>query len=311
MVSQDGTLTYRARSDGSPYAVINQASGTYTSLPSGGDNVNCGAVLYRVDNNPVLLLCGLTPAYRSLWVGERGPDVAELNANLVQLGYAARARLDPSSDYFSYETASGLQRLQSKLGEGQTGSLVLGQAVFLPEPVRIGQVTGELGGSAGPGARVLDATSGTLEVRVNLGSSQQGEVKVGDAAQVILPGNVSVTGKVDRVGRVAQIPAGQNSSAGDATLAAYISLDNPEKASTLDMAPVHVNITTQGVDGVLSVPVTALVGQSGGGFAVEVVRTGGRRELVTVELGLFDSADGRVEVKGNLREGDQVVVPSL
>src|SRR5207253_2166065 len=30
MVSQYGILTYRARSDGSPYAVINRAGGTYT-----------------------------------------------------------------------------------------------------------------------------------------------------------------------------------------------------------------------------------------------------------------------------------------
>ena len=36
MVSLDGTLTYRARSDGSPYSVINQARGTYTRLPEGG-----------------------------------------------------------------------------------------------------------------------------------------------------------------------------------------------------------------------------------------------------------------------------------
>src|SRR5436190_11848528 len=58
MVSQYGTLTYRARSDGSPYAVINRARGTYTKLPKSGDQVDCGQVLYRVNDNPVLLLCG-------------------------------------------------------------------------------------------------------------------------------------------------------------------------------------------------------------------------------------------------------------
>ena len=84
MVSQYGTLAYRARSDGSPYAVINRARGTYTKLPEAGDKVDCGDVLYRVDDKPVLLLCGSTPAYRSLSEGERGPDVSELNANLVQ-----------------------------------------------------------------------------------------------------------------------------------------------------------------------------------------------------------------------------------
>ena len=68
MVSLDGTLTYRARSDGSPYSVINQARGIYTKLPDDGDKVDCGDVLYRVDDDPVLLLCGTVPAYRDLHI---------------------------------------------------------------------------------------------------------------------------------------------------------------------------------------------------------------------------------------------------
>ena len=109
-----------------------------------------------------------------------------------------------------------------------------------------------------------------------------------------------MTGKVDRLGRVAQAPAGQDGNAGGATIPAYISLDDPEKARGLDQAPVQVDITTEGVESALSVPVTALVGKSGGGFAVEVVRAGGRRELVAVKLGLFDTAGGRVQVEGDL-----------
>jgi multidrug efflux pump subunit AcrA (membrane-fusion protein) len=72
-----------------------------------------------------------------------------------------------------------------------------------------------------------------------------------------------------------------------------------------------VDITTRGVDDALSVPVTALVGKSGGGFAVAVVRAGGRRELVAVKVGLFDAAGGRVQVDGGVRAGDRVAVPSL
>jgi peptidoglycan hydrolase-like protein with peptidoglycan-binding domain len=293
-----------------PYTVFNQARGTYTELPNSGDRVACGDVLYRVNDHPVLLLCGSTPAYRSLSEGDSGPDVTEFSANLEDLGYATRAHLDPSSGSFSAATARALKRLQSKLGEDQTGSLDLGQAVFLPEPVRIAKVIGELGGSVQPGATVMYATSDTLEVQVALDPSQQGEVKAGDRAQITLPGNKSVAGKVDRLGRVAQVPAGQNTNAGYATIPAYISLDHPEQARGLDRAPVQVEITTRGVASALSVPVTALVGTSGGGFAVEVVRTGGRRELVAVKLGLFDDADGRVQVEGDLRQGDRVVVPS-
>jgi hypothetical protein len=310
MVSLYGTLTYRARSDGSPFAVINRARGTYTKLPNAGDRVDCGGVLYRVDDRPVLLLCGSTPAYRSLSEGASGPDVSELNANLVQLGYATRAQLDSSFGHFGSATASALEKLQSKLGEDRTGSLKLGQVVFLPESVRIATVTGQLGGTAHPGAQVAQATSGTLEVQLALDPSQQDEVKKGDRAQIMLPSNTAVTGRVDRLGRVAQVPAGQNGAAGAATIPAYISLDHPERARGLDKAPVQVNITTRGVESALNVPVTAMVGRSGGGFAVEVVRADGRRELVAVELGLFDSAGGRVQVEGDLRVGDRVVVPS-
>jgi hypothetical protein len=309
MVSQYGILTYRAQSDGSPYVVINRVGGTYTGLPNAGDNVDCGGGLYRVNNRAVLLLCGSTPAYRSLSKGESGPDIAELNANLVRLGYATRAQLDPSSRNFTSSTALAIEKLQSKLGEARSGSLDLGRVVFLPRSVRIAKVTGELGGPAQPGAEVAQATSDTLEVEVNLDPSQQHEVKVGDRAEITLPDDTAATGEVERLGKVAQVQTGQDPNAG-ATIPAYISLDHPQRARSFDQAPVQVAITTRGVTNALSVPVTAIVGRSGG-FAVEVVRAAGQRELVRVKLGLFDTADGRVQViEGDLREGDHVVVPS-
>jgi hypothetical protein len=125
-----------------------------------------------------------------------------------------------------------------------------------------------------------------------------------------------VTGRVEGVGRVAAAPADQGTgttqdpSAAAATIRVYITLDHPERARGLDEAPVQVEITTNGVANALSVPVTAIVG-SGDGFAVEVVRGDGQHELVTVKPGLFDTAGGRVQVEGDLRVGDDVVVPSL
>jgi hypothetical protein len=312
MVSLDGTLTYRARSDGSPYSVINQARGTYTELPDDGDKIACGDVLYRVDDHPVLLLCGTIPAYRDLHSADVGNDVRQLNQNLHELGYDAKAgvEIDPGSTSFSAGTAQALEALQHDKGIDVTGGLAIGAAVFLPESVRIAKVAGELGRPAQTGAPVLYATSDTPEVRVQLEVSQQGELKQGEAARITLPGNKSVTGSVDRLGSVARVPEGPNANAGAATIPAYISLDNPEDAHGLDKAPVQVDITTEGVASALNVPVTALVGKSGGGFAVEVIRADGRRELVAVKLGLFDTTAGRVQVEGDLREGDRVVVPS-
>jgi peptidoglycan hydrolase-like protein with peptidoglycan-binding domain len=311
LVSGAGTLTYRARSDGSPYAVVNQASGVYTQLPEAGDKVGCGGVLYRVDNRPVLLLCGTVPTYRALRVGGRGPDIRQLNRNLHRLGYDtdAHVRIDPGDNAFTSKTEQALRVLQRKKGVGVTGELATDDAVFLPEAVRIAKVTGQLGAPARPGAPVLTATSDKLHVRVDLDASQQGEVHKGDRAQITLPGNTPVTGRVASFGRIAQ--AEQGSQAADATIPTFINLDDPAKAAGLDQAPVDVDVTTKGVDNALSVPVNALVGKSGGGFAVEVVRAGGRRELVAVKLGLFDTGGGRVQVDGDLRAGDSVVVPSI
>jgi hypothetical protein len=247
----------------------------------------------------VLLLCGTVPAYRDLRSGDVGRDVRQLNRNLH----------NPDDDEFTWTTEKALEELQRDKGLDVTGELDADDVVFLPESVRIAKVTGELGGRARPGAEVAQVTSHTLEVQVNLDASQQGQVRKGDRAQITLPGNKAVKGKVDRLGRVAQT-AGKDADAGAATIPAYLSLDE-RKARGLDRAPVQVEITTSGVEGALSVPVLALVGKSGGGFAVEVVRDAGRRELVAVELGLFDTASGRVEVEADLDEGDQVVVPSL
>jgi hypothetical protein len=246
-------------------------------------------------------------------VGVKGRDVRQLNRNLHELRYDADAHvhIDPGDNDFTSKTEQALRVLQRNKGVGVTGGLEIDDAVFLPVAVRIAKVTGQVGGSAGPGAPVLSATSDKLEVQVNLDPSQQGEVHKGDRAQITLPGNTPVTGRVAGFGRVAQTPAGQGGQAADATIPTYISLDDPAKARGLDQAPVHVDITTKGVDSALSVPITALVGKSGGGFAVEVVRAGGRRELVAVKLGLFDTANGRVQVDGRLDKHDLVVVPSI
>jgi hypothetical protein len=74
---------------------------------------------------------------------------------------------------------------------------------------------------------------------------------------------------------------------------------------------VRVGITTDRVRGALTVPVTALLAQSGGGYAVELAGAGESNHLVPVSLGLFDDADGLVQVTGSgLAAGQKVVVPS-
>ncbi|MCU7722266.1 hypothetical protein ODJ79_00905 [Actinoplanes sp. KI2] len=286
-VSQNGTLSYAAQADGSDYPVVNQAAGVYTELPAAGQVVACGHVLYRVGDDPVLLLCGSRPFYRDLAEGDDGWDVAILNRNLGVAG-----------DEFTGKTASGLSELLDK------EELSVGDAVVLPGPVRISGVTAQLGGRAVPGSPLGTAVTTRHEVVVQLNAAQQAQVKVGNRAQVTLPDNRVTGGRVSRIGTVAT--QGRD---GSATVPVYLSLDKPKDAGTLDAAPVRVQITTAGVKNALIVPVTSLIG-AGTGYAIERVTAAGGRETVPVKLGLFDDAAGMVQVTGDLRAGDRVVVPS-
>ena len=310
-VSQSGTLSYSAGADGAPYAVVNRAQGTYTWVPAAGTRVDCGDTLYKVGEKPVILVCGSTPAYRDLAGGDDGKDVRALNKTLVNEGYADKSELDPDSGHFGWATAAALEKLQDKRGADVTGRLDLGQAVFLPGPLRIGKVTAKNGTSASPGRTVMQASSNRHEVTVKLDAAQQSEGKKGDDAQITLPDNRTTPGVVSRVGTVVTTSSKNGSDSGSATIPVYVTLKHPKDAGTLEQAPVQVQITTDGIDHALIVPVTALIGRAGGGYAVEAAAgTDGRTRIVPVTLGLFDDANGRVQVSGALSVHDRVVVPS-
>ena len=68
--------------------MLARLSGTVTALPAVGDVIRRGGRLYAVDGEPVLLMYGAVPAYRTLaeGVGD-GRDVEQLERNLAALGY--------------------------------------------------------------------------------------------------------------------------------------------------------------------------------------------------------------------------------
>lgn len=327
-VSVNGTLTYLAQADGSPYVVINQGSGIYTELPAAGRVISEGQALYRVNDSPVVLLYGSTPAYRTLSAGDNGPDVAELNADLVQLGYATSGQLSPTSAVFGSPTTTALEKLQRALGVTQNGTLALGQAVFEPSAMRVMTLSAQLGSAAQANQTVMQATSTTRQVQVALDASQQINVAVGDKVTITLPNNRITPGVVSSVGTVASCPSSQgsggansssvapgtdacSSSSGNSapTIPVGITPSDPATTGTWDQAPVRVGITTATVPSALAVPVTALLAQSGGGYSVEVVGSGGINHLVAVSLGLFDDAAGLVQVTSpRLAAGQKVVV---
>ena len=298
--SVTGTLGYSQA-----YAVSGQGGGTVTWLPSAGQVISQGQVLYKTDlTDPVLLLYGTLPDWRTLDEGMTGADVTQLNQDLVSLGYASSAEISATGwDYYSWETSAAVGKLQSAAGiSSPSGSLAQGSVVFEPTAVRVTQLLGTVGNPAsGP---VLSATSDQHVVNIPLSTSDESEVAVGDAVSVTLPDGSATPGKISSVGTVA---SGTGSSA---MIPVTVDLTDPSAAGTLDQAPVTVEITAESVSNVLAVPVDALVAQSSGGYAVEVTGAHNTRRLVTVTPGLFDDASSYVQVTGNLTPGQRVVVPA-
>src|SRR6516165_3321644 len=130
-VQVSGSLSY-AGAD----TVVNQAAGTaYTALPGPGAIIRRGQRVYEVDGAPVTLFYGARPQWRALSEGVvPGPDVAQLDRNLIALGFGAYLTV---SDYFTGATAYAVELWQQATGLPVTGTVPLGQVVFEPGPLRV------------------------------------------------------------------------------------------------------------------------------------------------------------------------------
>ena len=307
-----GSLGYQGA-----YSIANQMPGTaYTQLPNLGTPVRRGQRLYEVDGTPVFLFYGGRPEWRPLSAGVTpGPDVAQLDANLIALDYATAATLTVS-DYYTGATAYAVELWQQAAGLPVTGTVPLGQVAYAPGPLRITSVVPGLGAGPQPGGQVLTATSPVPVVAAALPVSQQYLVKAGDHVTITLPDGVTTTpGIVSSVSSVATAASpsdgsspGPGGGSSQATVQLLVRLIHPDAAGNLDQAPVNVNIVTAEARDALAVPVTALVALAGGGYAVQVVH-GATRSLVVVHAGLF--SDTLVQVSGpGLSAGQVVEVPT-
>ncbi|HEX3512235.1 MAG TPA: peptidoglycan-binding domain-containing protein [Solirubrobacteraceae bacterium] len=151
----DGTLGY-----GSTLELYDRLGGTFTWLPSVGAIISRGGALFRIDNEPVVLMYGSVPAYRELKQGvSDGPDVSELNANLIALGDDPYGAIG-ERDRFGEATAAAVERWQKAEGLPETGSIELGRVIFAPSARRVTAVKVSLGQDP-PGASAPSPASTT------------------------------------------------------------------------------------------------------------------------------------------------------
>lgn len=297
--TEGGQLGY-----GPATTVTSQLRGTLTKLPESGDEIKRGHELYEVDGDPVVLMYGSKPSYRPLTVGTEGSDVTRFEKNLSALGYDGFT----VDDEYTSDTADAVLEWQDDIGVAETGTVELGRVAYASGPVRIDSVQANPGEPAAPGKKVLAYTGTGQAVTVELDTSDQRLAKKGAEVTVTLPENEKVTADIDKVTTV--IEPGEQGQDPTTKVEVTIWLDSAKAkkaAARYALASVDVAFTAGKRKDVLTVPVTALVALSEGGFGVEVVN-GGTSSYVPVETGLF--ADGKVEVSGQgIAEGTVVGVP--
>jgi len=283
--------------------VINQLAGTYTKLPATGRLIRRGGVLFRVDDQAVVLMRGRTPAWRPFELGMTpGPDVRELQANLIALGYASGLLSEPTGHY-DLATDDAVQRWQAATGYPVTGQIAVGEVVFLAGPVLVGAISVAPGQQATPGTQPFQASTPVREVRVPV-TPIMPPVTVGEHVSIVLPTQTRTPGRVTAVGPA---PASGGGSAGQASAVLTVIPAHPKATGTGTAVPVQVSLTIQSVRHVLAVPVSALLALEGGGYGLEIVQPTGRHHLIRVATGIF--AGGMVQVSGvGLAPGTKVVV---
>jgi peptidoglycan hydrolase-like protein with peptidoglycan-binding domain len=286
-----------------------------TWLPTVGATVRRGQRVYEVNGVPVPLLFGRRPAWRDLYLGVAdGSDVAQLKRNLAALGHGTGLVMN---DTFDLATAQAVAAWQRAEGLPVTGTVPLGQVAYLPGALLVGQQVAAVGGPVPSGTPILTGASTVPSVQVLLDPSVLPNLQRGSQVTVTLPDGSTDPGRVTQVSKVAATQPGnqqsqQSPDQQQALVPVTVTLGrSPHRF--LDQAPVQVAITTGEHRNVLAVPITALLAEPGGRFAVVVVSgtDGSARRTVDVRTGLFDQGAGDVEVSGpGLAAGQAVEVPS-
>ena len=179
-------------------------------------------------------------------------------------------------------------------------------------PIIIGSYINDTGSAVSLNSQLYNISSIGIEVVFQVDASDQETVSVGDSVEIELPTDERVPTQITFIDQVVtQTQAGE-------FIEVTLEVLNPEEIEAYDQAPVKVFVTTEISENVLYVPVNALLALAEGGYALEVYsggtevgtfegESGVDTSYVAVEIGVF--TDGFVEVKGNISEGQIVVVP--
>jgi len=305
---RSGTLGYARQS------TVRAPSGTVTWLPVVGSTVERGGVLARVDEGPIVLLYGELPFYRALQTDDTGADVRQLEENLAAMGYKG---FDVDTK-FTAGTATAVKKWQASLGQEKTGIVQTRLVHIAPGPMQVTTLSVGVGDPAS--GAIMTVSSKTRVVTIDLDTTDSNYAVPGKVVKVTMPDNATFDGTITSVSTAVTTSNSQGGMSGEeskSTQLRVIITPNDSNAITLAGASTAKAVfVSDSRTGVLTVPITALLALSEGGYGVEVVSEsaeGGKSapssRLVGVTTGLFSK--GKVEISGDgIDEGTKVVVPA-
>jgi hypothetical protein len=298
----DGTLGY-----GAPFTVTAGTEGVVTRLADQDEAVRRGSELFRINEQPVILLYGAVPMYRDLGPGDSGVDVRQLEANLVRLGYSGFV----ADNEYADDTSEVVREWQGDIGTAETGSVARATVVFAPGGRRVDALHVDVGDPVVPGVPVLDVTGVDKVVSVDVEVDDRDLFDVGTAVTVVLPEGNEVPGRISET-TVIEVPSegggAFETGATESESIARIEITLDERVSDdVVGAAVDVVVAIDKRTDVLLVPVNALLALAEGGYGLEILNDDGTTKIVAVDTGLF--GDGKVQVEGDgIAEGTVVGV---
>lgn len=273
----------------STFTAANAAAGTVTSVyVADGAVIAAGDVLYTVDLQPIAAAVGEIPAFRDLMRGASGPDVAQLQQLLSDLGHYA----GPVDGGFGPATERAVRSWERSLGATVDGIASRGSIIFLPAlPARVtlNSEVVAVGAALTGGETVVGTLAAEPVFTVPVSPAQAALVPTGAEVRIQAPNGEEWVAVVD-----AHIPAGDN------TIELSLSApgDEPVCAESCDVLEVIGDsmlsagvVTVPTVQGTV-VPTAAL--WTGAGGDVAVTDRDGQAHTVTV----IQSANGLSVVEG-------------
>ena len=274
-----------------------------------------GSVLLEVAGQPYFVLQGQVPAYRDLAPGETGEDVAQLQQDLLSLGYGTGSdtlgsygpgtAAAVSAYYEAHGYTAPVVTLGTKKHRVQLAFVPLGDFSFVPSlPATVIKVGATVGKAPASGALTL--ALGTPKLTGQLSPSTAGLVRPGMRVTITASGGGPV--RHGEVAWVSHSTASNASISGGLYVKMGINLNRPLPMSLVgqDVSLAIGAAHSQGP--VLAVPEAAVFAAADGQTYVSKV-SGGHTVRVPVRVGMTGSGLLQVtpDQPGELAAGDQVV----